>query len=460
MEERLTMTTRDLDRLKVIHQALQRKLTWPQAAAQLACSVRQIGRRCARVRIEGHKGIVHRLRGRPSNHRLASGVIERAVELIRRHYPDFGPTFANEKLRSRHALVLSTSTLRRGMVAAGLWRARPPHIPHRAWRPRRACVGELVQLDGSDHAWFEARGPRCVLLLYIDDATSRLLYGEFVAVEDTLTLLRTTKTYLQQVGRPVAFYVDKDSIYRVNRQATIEEQLQDSAPLTQFTRAMQELGIEVIPAHSPQAKGRVERSFDTHQDRLVKELRLAGISTRDAANRFLQERYIPDHNARFAVEPANPTEAHRPVLKAHDLAAILSVQTIRTVERDFTVRLQNRFFQLGPRQPVRVRPGDTVLIEQRLDGTTHLRAKGRYLAVTPIAKPAPRPSPVVARAPRASRQSRSPYRPPRTHPWKDSSYDAMLRKQAVRAKPPPRLTNGHRRVEGDHGLNQSRQDGL
>lgn len=460
MEERLTMTTRDLDRLKVIHQVLQRKLTWPHAAAQLARSVRQIGRWCARVRIDGHKGIVHRLRGRPSNHRLASGVIERAVELIRRHYPDFGPTFANEKLRSRHALVLSTSTLRRGMVAAGLWRARPPHIPHRAWRPRRACVGELVQLDGSDHAWFEARAPRCVLLLYIDDATSRLLYGEFVDVEDTVTLLRTTKTYLQQAGRPVAFYVDKDSIYRVNRQATIEEQLQDSAPVTQFTRAMQALGIEVIPAHSPQAKGRVERSFDTHQDRLVKELRLAGISTRDAANRFLQERYIPDHNARFAVEPANPTEAHRPVLKAHDLAAILSVQTTRTVERDFTVRLQNRFFQLGPQQPVRVRPGDTVLIEQRLDGTTHLRAKGRYLAVTPIAKPAPRPSPVAARAPRASRQSRSPYRPPRTHPWKGSSYYAMLRKQAVRAKPPPHRTNGHRRVEADNGLNQSRQDGL
>lgn len=428
MEERLTMTTRDLDRLKVIHQVLQHKLTWPQAAVQLARSVRQIGRLCARVRTEGHQGIVHRLRDRPSNHRLPAGVLDKAVTLVKRHDPDFGPTFATEKLRERHHLVLSAWTLRQGMIRAGLWRPRHRQAPHRAWRPRRACVGELVQLDGSDHAWFEARGPRCVLLSYVDDATSRGLYGEFVAVEDTWTLLRTTKAYLVRYGRPVAFYVDKDSIYRVNRQATIEEQLQDTAPLTQFTRAMTELGIEVIPAHSPQAKGRVERSFDTHQDRLVKELRLAKISDRETATRFLRARYLPGHNRHDAIEPANPTDAHRPLLPRHDLDAILSVQTIRTVERDFTLRLQNRFFQLLPEQPVRLRPGDTVLIEQRLDGTTHLRVKSRYLAFRLIAKPAPRPRHVAARATRA-RRPRQTSRPPRTHPWKDPSYFAMLRRK-------------------------------
>jgi len=347
---------------------------------------------------------------------------------VKTHYPAFGPTFATEKLRERHHLILSPWTLRQGMIDAGLWRPRHRQPPHRAWRPRRACVGELVQLDGSDHAWFEARGPRCVLLLYIDDATSRLLDGEFVTVEDTLTLLRTTRSYLQRYGRPVAFYVDKDSIYRVNRQATIEEQLQDAAPLTQFTRAMTELGITVIPANSPQAKGRVERSFDTHQDRLVKELRLAGISEMPAANRFLRARYFPAHNRRYAVEPANPTDAHRPLLKPHDLDAILSIQTTRTVERDFTVRCQNRFFQLGPDQPVRLRPGDTVLIEQRLDGTTHLRAKGRYLAATPIAKPAPRPARVAARLPWHG--PRGIPHPPRTHPWKDPSSFAMRRRKA------------------------------
>lgn len=457
MEERLTMTTRELDRLKVIHQVLQHKLTWPQAAAQLALSARQVGRWCVRVRQEGHRGILHRLRGRPSNHRLPPGHVAKAVALVRRHYPDFGPTFANEKLRQRHRLVVSTWTLRQGMIADGLWRPRPRKHPHRAWRPRRACVGELVQLDGSEHAWFEHRGPRCVLLLYIDDATSRLLDGAFVEIEDTVTLLSTTKTYLQRYGRPVAFYVDKDSIYKVNRQATIEEQLQDLHPLTQFTRAMRELDIEVIPAHSPQAKGRVERSFDTHQDRLVKELRLAKISTIPEANRFLHQVYLPAHNARFAVEPANPTDAHRLLRRSHDLDAILSVQTTRTIDHDFTVRLQNRFFQLGPDQPVRIRPGDTVLIEQRLDGTTHLRAKGRYLAATPIAKPAPRLRMVAARAKRIPQRPRRVWRPSMAHPYKAASYQAMLRRKASwRSKASPYVHNGHRSLEVSNGVQKSR----
>jgi hypothetical protein len=430
MEERVTMTTRDLDRLKVIHQVLQHKLTWSQAAAQLALSMRQIGRLCARVRTEGHQGIRHRLRGRPSNHRLQTGVLERALALVKRHYPDFGPTFASEKLRERHRLVLSTWTLRQGMIRAGLWKPRRQRPRHRTWRPRRACRGELVQLDGSDHAWFEARGRRCVLLSYVDDATSHVLYGEFVGVEDTVTLLRTTKTYLERYGRPVAFYVDKDAVYRVNRQATIEEQLQDTGPLTQFTRAMRELGIEVISAHSPEAKGRVERSFGTHQDRLVKELRLAGLSTLAEANRFLRTRYLPAHNRHFAVQAANPTDAHRPLLPTHDLAAILSLQTTRTVERDFTVRCQNRFFQLLPEQPVRLRPGETVLIEQRLDGSTHLRAKGRYLAFQAIPKSPSRPARLVRRRWHGPRGI--PHPPP-THPYKAASYQAMLRRKAQQA---------------------------
>jgi len=425
------MTTRELDRLKVIHQVLQHKLTWLQAAAQLALSVRQVGRLCLRVRTEGHRGIIHRLRGQPSSHQLPTGCLPKALELVRRHYPDFGPTLATEKLRTRHQLVLSTETLRQGMIRAGLWTPRRKRLQHRAWRPRRSCLGELVQLDGSDHAWFEDRAPRCVLLLYVDDATSRLLDGEFVAVEDTRTLLRTTRTYLRGWGRPIAFYVDRDSIYRVNRQATIEEQLQDSAPLTQFTRAMTELGITVIPANSPQAKGRIERSFRTHQDRLVKELRLAQISDRETATRFLRQRYLPAHNAQFAVEPANPTDAHRPLLPTHDLEAICSIQTTRTVERDFTVRLKNQFFQVRPEQPVRVRPGDTVLLEQRLDGSVHLRAKGRYLAFEPIAKPPARRPRIAVTTAAVVMGPRRAYRPPRTHPWKAPSYSAMLRRKAA-----------------------------
>jgi hypothetical protein len=431
MQERLTMSEQEVDRLKVIHEALKKHLSWMEAAEQLRLSERQVGRLCARVRNEGNRGICHRLRGRTSNHQLPEGALDQALKLVKQHYPDFGPTFANEKLRDRHRVVISTETLRQGMIQAGLWKTKHRKTPHRLWRPRRSCVGELVQLDGSDHAWFEGRAPRCVLLIYIDDATSRILYGQFVAVEDTLTLLRSTQAYLRRHGRPVAFYVDKDSIYRVNRQATIEEQLQDSAPLTQFSRAMSELGVEVIPAHSPQAKGRVERSFDTHQDRLVKELRLAGISEAAAANQFLLQHYIPSHNMRFALEPANPTNAHRPLLKHHRLESILSVQTQRQVGLDYTVGLNKRFFQILPKQPVSVRPKSTVLIEQRLDGTLHLRFKGRYLAFKHIPK-LPTRQPLITTLPtvRCSKPI-ALHRPPMNHPLKAASFQAMLRRKTT-----------------------------
>jgi len=460
MEELLTMTNRELDKLRVIRQVLEQKLRYHEAARQLGLSVRQIARLCVRIRTEGNKGIIHRLRGRASNHQLVSGVLEKAMELVKKHYPDFGPTFANEKLRTRHSMVVSTETLRQGMIQAKLWRPRHHKTRHRAWRPRRACVGELIQLDGSDHAWLEDRAPRCVLLSYVDDATSRILYAEFVTVEDTVTLLCATKTYITRHGRPIAFYVDKDSIYRVNRQATIEEELQDTAPLSQFTRAMRELDIEVISANSPQAKGRVERSFGTHQDRLVKELRLADISTIPQANRFLQQSYLSAHNGAYAVEPANLTDAHRLLLKTHDLNAILSVQTTRTLERDFTLRLKNRFFQLLPEQPVRVRPGRTILIEQRLDGSMHLRCKGRYLSFEPIAKPVPRPSKVAARATHASRHPREVWRPPMDHPYKAPLYQARLRQKLSRVTASQHSHNGPIRTEVSNGLKKPHQDAL
>jgi hypothetical protein len=426
MEEPLTMTTRELDRLRVIRHVLEHRMTWPQAAAQLGLCRRQIGYLCARVRAEGHRGIIHRLRGRPSNHRLAPGVVAQAVHLVQTRYPDFGPTFANEKLRAVHDLRLSTFALRQGLITAGVWHPRRLRVVHRSWRPRRACVGELIQLDGSDHEWLEGRGPRCVLLLYIDDATSRLRYAEFVPSEDTDHLFRCTQTYLEQQGRPVAFYVDKDSIYRINRQATIEEQLRDTQPLTQFTRAMAELNIQVLAAHSPQAKGRVERSFQTHQDRLVKELRLAGISTRDAANRFLTEVYLPAHNARFAVAPAAPTDAHRPLLTRHRLAEILSWRSERTLLNDFTLRYESQWFQVLREQPVRVRPGVRITVERRLDGSLHLRFRERYLACAPIPKPVRQPVVGVGRLPRRRATALRPSQPSPAHPWKRRRYQTML----------------------------------
>lgn len=401
MEETLTMSVKEFDRNQVIENVLNKHLKQRPAAKQLRLSVRQVRRLCRRARREGKKGLIHGLRGKPSNHRVPAGILARAVTLVKKHYPDFGPTFAQEKLLEINKLTVSVSSLRRAMIVDGHWKTHKQRPFYRAWRERRPCVGELVQLDGSDHDWFEGRGPRCVLLPYVDDATSRVLHGQFISVEDTLNLMAASWTYLKAHGRPLAFYVDKDSIYKINRQATIDEELRDAQPLTQFTRAMGELGIEVITANSPQAKGRVERGHGTHQDRLVKELRLAGISTMEKANPFLRDVYFPKHNDRFSVAPANAVNAHRPLLKTHRLHEILSLRSPRVLANDFTLRFQHRCFQLLADQPCRVRPGADIEVETRLDGSTHLRFKGRYLNYKPLLN-APQRSPRRKSVPTAS----------------------------------------------------------
>lgn len=418
MEEYLTMSNREIDRLGIVNNVIAGKLTWSEAGDQIALSVRQIGRLCKKMREKGNAGIIHGLRGKPSNHQLKPGLLEKAIELVKSKYSDFGPTFANEKLCEIHGINLSVFALRNAMIKEGLWRQKKIKPKHRNWRERRHCLGELVQLDGSDHDWFEGRGPRCVLLVFIDDATSRILYACFVSVEDTLNLMAAVKDYLIINGRPVAFYVDKDSIYKINRQASIEEELRDEQPLTQFTRAMKEMGIEMINAHSPQAKGRVERGFGTHQDRLVKELRLAGISNMAAGNIFLMEVYVPKHNARFAVTPKNNTNAHRPLLKEHCLEEILSLRAERSVFNDYTVRYKNRFFQILPEQLARVRPGCKVIVETRLDGTMHVQFKGRYLNIKSIEKAPYRPFYAGKKEAATAFGTVKPYKLPKNHPWR------------------------------------------
>jgi hypothetical protein len=360
----------------------------------------------------------------PSNNQLKPGLLEEAIKFVKSNYPDFGPTFANEKLLRKHKLVLSAPTLRRAMIKEGLWRPRKSKPKHRDWRQRRSCVGEMVQLDGSVHDWFEGRGQKCVLLVFIDDATSRILYACFITVEDTLNLMAAAKSYLRINGRPMAWYVDKDSIYKINKQATIEDELRDEQPLTQFTRAMRELDITVITAHSPQAKGRVERGFGTHQDRLVKELRLAGISNMQDGNIFLAEIYVPDHNAQFAVAPANNTNVHRPLLKSHCLEELLSLRTERTVAQDYTVRKDNQFFQLLAEQPVRVKPKDKVLVEMRLDGSRHIRFKDQYLQFKNIAKPPYRGFYAGRKEIGTVNGPMKPNRPAKNHPWRKYNFVA------------------------------------
>lgn len=422
MQEVITMSRREANRNHVIRNVLEGRTSASEAAKALCLSSRQIRRLSARVRSEGARGVVHRLRGRPSNNQLDPELLEKALCALHEPLWDgFGPTFASEKLERYHRIKLSKETVRQLMLQTGAWQKGRRGWKHRQWRERRACIGMFVQVDGSDHDWFEGRGPRCALLVYIDDATSRILHAEFVEVEDTLTLMRSTLKYLTRHGRPTAFYVDKDSIYKVNRPAKYES-LQLDEPMTQFTRAMGELGIEVICADSPQAKGRVERGFDTHQDRLVKELRLRAISNMADANRYLEAEYVTEHNARFAVEAASPANAHRPLLATHKLEQVLSLRTVRTLMNDYTLRNDNVFYQVLEQQLVRVKPGDKIEVERRLDGSTHLLFKGVYLHAKKIAKRPYRPL-LEARPSRFKQRAASRLKgagsiPAKTHPWR------------------------------------------
>jgi winged helix-turn helix protein len=423
MEEVIGMSRREINRHHIIRNVLEGKASQLDAARVLGVTDRQVRRLCARVRVKGAQGVVHQLRGRASNHQIDPAVIEKALCAMHDElWTGFGPTFARDKLSELHGITLDPETVRKLMTQVELWQPHRQGPRHRAWRERRACVGMLIQLDGSDHDWLEGRGPRFALLIYIDDATSRILHAEFVTVEDTQNLMRSTWKYLKRYGRPIALYVDKDSIYKINWAAKHESLERDENAKTQFTRAMGELGIEVITADSPQAKGRVERGFLTHQDRLVKELRLRGISTMAAANLYLWEHYVPQHNARYEKAPASNTDVHRPLLVAHRLEQILSVREQRTVMNDYTLSYEGKLLQVLEHQPVRVDPGDKVVVEIRLDGSRHLRFKDSYLNFKGIEK---RPyKPMLEAQPSRGKQYDDPRTkgvgstPAKNHPWR------------------------------------------
>jgi transposase len=409
MDEVLEMKRRDIERLQVVQSVLDRRIRQADAAELLKIGVRQVKRLCGRVRREGGKAVIHGLRGRVSNRQLDRSKLETAVNLL--HHPDwhdFGPTFARDQLLERHGVVVSRESLRQWMIQLDLWQPWTRRLKHRGRRERKSCLGMLVQLDGSTHDWFEGRGPMCVLLIYIDDATSRILHAEFVRIEDTLTLMKTTLNYLRRWGRPGAFYVDHDSIYTTNTQGGIERRYRVEQPMTQFTRAMHELGIEVIAANSPQAKGRVERGFHTHQDRLVKELRLRGVSTMEAANEFLPS-YIEKHNASYGVRASTPGDAHRRLPPPDQVSDALSLKIPRVIKNDFTIQYENRVLQLaGADQPVRVVPRGEVLVQTKLDGTMRLASQGRSLKFSELKSlPARRRPPKTAPS-NARRTTRHP----------------------------------------------------
>src|SRR5260370_2109294 len=327
----ITMSMHELDRLKAI-QAVAEGLLMPwRAAERLGISRRQVERLTSRYRIEAATGLISRKREQPSNHQLPAGLADHALAIIRERYADFGPTLACEKLRESHGLTLAAETVRHLMTEAGLWiprKQRPPKI-HQP-RNRRACLGELIQIDGSDHRWFEDRAPACTLLAFIDDATSRLMTLHFTATAPTFSYFEATRAYLEHFGKPVALYSDKASVFRSTRAATTGNSV------TQFGRAMYELNIDTWCANSSPAKGRVERAHLTLQDRLWNEPRLRSISTVEAANAYAPS-FMATYNERFAKPPKSVFNAHRPLRDDEDLDAILTWRVLRKVSRSLTV---------------------------------------------------------------------------------------------------------------------------
>lgn len=339
-KETISMSLKELDRLQIIRDSVSRQITQEQAADRIGISIRQVKRLVQRYRIEGPQGLVSRRRGQRPNNAFTSEFRTLVISLVRDKYPDFGPTFACEKLRKLHELALSAETLRKWMVEEGLWRERrrkTARIYQR--RQRRPCYGELIQIDGSPHDWFEERGPRCTLIVFIDDATSALMALRFAPAETTRAYMETLRDYLDKYGRPLALYSDRHSIFRVNNPEREGE-------LTQFTRAIKTLGIEPIHANSPQAKGRVERANQTLQDRLVKELRLRNISDIETANLWLSE-FVKDYNSRFASIPRENGNAHREILHSpEELNYILSYQSRRVLSKNLTFQYKTSAYQI------------------------------------------------------------------------------------------------------------------
>lgn len=419
MEEYITMSAKEAERISVMEDLKEKRIKQRQAARVLGISTRQVRRILARYREEGAAGLVHKSRGQISNRAIAQEKKDRAIELIAEHYPDFGPTFAHEKLVENHGVKFGVSTVRREMIRQGLWKPKQRKLKEtHPYRQRRACIGELEQLDGSPHAWFEHRAEPCTLLAFIDDATSRIMDGEFVDYEGTFTFFGGTEHYLKTHGKPLAFYVDKHSTFKVNRQATIEEELRDSQAQSQFARAMEELRIELIFAHSPQAKGRAERMFETLQDRLVKEMRLEGITSKEEGTRYFREVYIPKHNQRFAVSPREPGNLHRPLLAEDDLARIFTVQSQRVVSKDLLVRYKNVRYQLKPPNGYRytLRKAKIMVAENRR-GKVTFNYKNRQIPFTiAVQESVKRNTKQVVTA--KSFTERQVYIPAPDHPWR------------------------------------------
>jgi hypothetical protein len=406
-EDMMMASQEELKRLHIIWKVLERAMKQVRAAEILSLSCRQIRRLAKRVKGEGDRGVVHQSRGKPSNRRIDNKVKTRAIKLYQERYKGFGPTLAAEKLWEGQKIRVSDETLRGWLIESGDWKKRRKRRGHRQWRERKGHCGEMVQMDGSHHDWLEGRGPGCVLMGYIDDATGRG-YGRFYEYEGTVPAMDSFRRYIQRYGIPLKVYLDKHTTYKSNGKASLEEELAGVEPLSEFERALKELGVEVIHAHSPQAKGRVERFFGTLQDRLVKEMRLRGIRSIEEANLFLGE-YWPEFNRRFGVDPKEKEDLHRAVPRGLKLEDILCIQGKRVLRNDFTVAYNRRLYQVEDS----IRASE-VMVYEGWDGSIRLKHKGRILKIREIAT-----RPLAEKREPVRPKPKERYVPPKGHQYRN-----------------------------------------
>ncbi len=417
--ELLHMSHQEQLRLEVMRLYIDGHIKQKEAARRMGLSTRQVRRLLRGYRERGCHALIHGNRGKVSNRKIRDELKQQILSLVRKHYPDFGPTFAAEKLAGNHAITVSSETLRQWMIADGLWQPKRKKQPvSHPMRERRPRVGELVQIDGSPHDWFEGRAPKCTLIVFIDDATSRLLDLQFYPAETTQAYMESLQRYLKYYGRPVALYSDRHGVFKVNaRDAWSGEQL------TQFGRALKTLDIESIPANSPQAKGRVERANKTLQDRLFKEMRLVGINSMEEGNAFL-EKYMEMHNQKYAVQPADQLDAHRPVL--HDdqeQGLIFSIHHKRKLSRNLSLQYNNIVYQLKIKGIGYAMRGAMITVCESFDGTVTLLYNGKEQPYTTY-KRGEKPQPVadektISQAvDQAIIKQKNNYKPKPDHPWR------------------------------------------
>jgi len=404
----LLMSQKERIRKVIFEGVKEGRLSIQEASVRLGISYRQGKRIYRRFRLEGDKGLLHRGRGRPSNRAKPVAMREKAIARYRERYEGFGPTLACEKL-AEDGFVLHHETLRRWLIKELLWTGSPLKVRHRSYRERKARFGEMVQLDGSPHRWFGKEFPEACLLNMVDDATGRTL-SRMTEHESTEGGMRLLWRWIERFGVPLALYTDKHTIYLSPREPTLEEALAGEEPLTAFGLACHKLGIKIITAHSPQAKGRVERKHGVFQDRFQKELALREIKTIPAANALLQGGFVEDLNRRFAVPPADPADAHRPLAPGENLAGIFCREEKRGVQNDFTLRYNNRWYQITHDNRLLPKPKSRVTVRTLLDGTVELWFKNQRLDFVLRNE---KQQPVIA-----PKKPRYVYHPPRNHPWR------------------------------------------